>query len=114
MAQQMMQNPMMGQMMGMGFQQKQGAPMTNPLQGFGNMMLGGGQKEKVLVDNSCTLYVGNLTNTTFDNDLYKFFSSKGYKIKSAKVMIDQNSKRSKCFGYLNFYNQEEAVKCLNE
>jgi len=36
-----------------------------------------------------SLYVGNLTPNTFDNDLYKHFQAKGYKIASAKVMIDK-------------------------
>lgn len=60
-----------------------------------------------------TLYVGNLSDKTFDLDLHKFFSRK-YHIASAKVMFDNESKRSKCFGYLNFYSQEEADKCLEE
>jgi len=61
-----------------------------------------------------TLYAGNLSDKTFDLDLLKFFSTKGYKIASAKVMFDIESKRSKGFGYLNFYSQEEAIRCLEE
>jgi polyadenylate-binding protein len=29
-------------------------------------------------------------------------------------MFDNTQKRSKCFGYLNFYSKEEAERCLNE
>jgi len=29
-------------------------------------------------------------------------------------MIDRETRKSKCFGYLNFYTQEEALRCLNE
>jgi len=29
-------------------------------------------------------------------------------------MFDSESKRSKGFGYLNFYSQEEAQRCLDE
>lgn len=61
-----------------------------------------------------TLYAGNLSDKTFDLDLLKFFSTKGYKIASAKVMFDMETKRSKGFGYLNFYSQDEANRCLEE
>jgi RNA recognition motif-containing protein len=44
----------------------------------------------------------------------KFFNTKGYKIASAKVMFDNETKRSKGFGYLNFYAQEEAIRCMEE
>ena len=68
--------------------------------------------EKRTYDNSTCLYVGNLTQTTFDNDLFKHFTSKGYKLKNAKVMLDYTTKRSKCFGYLNFFDQSEAQRCF--
>jgi len=85
---------------------------TNPIPGINPMLLG--QKPKIEHDDSCSLYVGNLTSTTFDNDLFKFFHSKGYKIKGARVMFDNNTKRSKNHGYLNFYSKEDAEKCLAE
>ena len=65
-------------------------------------------------ESSHTLYIGNLSSTTFDNDLFKHFSSKGFKIASAKVMVDANTRKSRCFGYLNFYSAEEATRCLSE
>lgn len=71
-------------------------------------------KEKREYDNSICLYVGNLAPTTFDNDLFKFFKNKGYKLRNAQVMLDKNSKKSKCFGYLNFYTEEEALRCFKE
>jgi len=61
-----------------------------------------------------SLYIGNLSNKTYDLDLYKFFTSKGYKVQSAKVMFQQETSRSKGFGYLNFNDQEEAERCLSE
>jgi RNA recognition motif-containing protein len=105
-----------GFMGGMG-QQRRGnnmpmQNMANPIPGFNQMLLAPKQKREY--DNSCSLYVGNLTATTFDNDLFKFFSSKGYKLKTANVMIDMSTKRSKCFGYLNFYSKEEASRCQAE
>jgi len=74
---------------------------------------GGGQPKKRF-DNACTLNVSNLSHTTFDNDLFKHFSSKGYKVASVRVMIDNMTMKSKCFGYLNFHTAEEASRCLSE
>ena len=116
--------PQMPPQMMQGFPQNQGyrqkpmgqMPQANamPIPGLGPMNLLGGPKPKREYDNSISLYVGNLTPTTFDNDLFKFFTSKGYKLKNAKVMHDHNTKRSKQFGYLNFYSKEEAERCLKE
>jgi len=64
-------------------------------------------------DPSHALYIGNLSDTTFDLDLFKFFQARGYKLKSARVMFDDQS-RSKRFGYLNFHDAAEAERCLNE
>lgn len=71
-------------------------------------------REKVKYDNATCLYVGNLSPTTFDNDLFKHFAAKGYRLKNAKVMLDQTTRKSRCFGYLNFFTQEEAIRCFNE
>lgn len=60
------------------------------------------------------LYVGNLSQKTFDLDLYKYFHVKGYKLASAKVMFDRDTSKSKGYGYLNFYNETEALRCLSE
>jgi len=62
-------------------------------------------------DNSVCLIVNNLSETTFDNDLYKHFSSKGYKLAGVKVIVDSVSMKSKCFGYLNFHSQAERDRC---
>lgn len=83
------------------------------MQNLGMLMQPQGPKVKKEYDNSVCLYVGNLTATTYDNDLYKFFKSKGYKLRNGQVMIDRETKKSKCFGYLNFYSQEEAQRCLD-
>ena len=88
-------------------------------QGFGPMTMGNqlGQQNpgpKRDYSNIATLYVGNLSDKTFDLDLLKFFTSRNYKVASAKVMFDNETKRSKGFGYLNFYLQEEAIRCMDE
>jgi len=111
----MMQQQMMaGANMGFGAQQYQ-RKGNMPIPGLSGMNLFGGEKKpKREYDNSVCLYVGNLTPTTFDNDLFKFFKNKGYKLRNAQVMLDMSTKKSKQYGYLNFYTQEEALKCFQE
>lgn len=72
---------------------------------------GGGPKPKR--DPTHSLYIGNLPETMFDLDLYKYFSSRNYKLKNARVMFDE-ANRSKRFGYLNFHDAAEAQRCLAE
>lgn len=59
-----------------------------------------------------SLYIGNLSDRCFDLDLYKFFKNAGFTLASAKVMFDHDTKVSKGFGYLNFYSEDEAGRCL--
>lgn len=59
-----------------------------------------------------SLYIGNLSKDTYDLDLYKFFSSNGYTIQSAKVMFDKDTNKSLGFGYLNFRDEEESKRCM--
>jgi RNA recognition motif-containing protein len=48
-----------------------------------------------------SLYIDNLPKESFfDLDLYKFFSSKGYNLKSAKVVLDRRTAKSRGYGYL--------------
>jgi polyadenylate-binding protein len=62
-----------------------------------------------------SLYVSNLPKENFfDLDFYKFFTSKGYKVKNAKVVIDSKTNRSRGYGYLQFFTKEEAERCLNQ
>jgi len=93
-------------MMNMGYPMQQ-AP-------FPNMNVGGGPRPKPTYDNRLCLYIGNLSNTTFDNDLFKYFKNKGYSLRNAQVMVNNETRKSKCYGYLNFYNEEEAQRCLRE
>ncbi len=48
----------------------------------------------------------------FDLDLYKFVQSKDFKLKSAKVVLDRKTSKSRGYGYLQFYTQAEAERCL--
>jgi len=45
-------------------------------------------------------------------DLYKFFTANGYTIQSAKVMFDKDTNKSLGFGYLNFREEDEAKRCM--
>lgn len=60
------------------------------------------------------VYVKNIAEATSDDDMNKIFSQYG-KITSAVVMRDADGK-SKCFGFVNFENADEAaiaVEALN-
>lgn len=58
------------------------------------------------------LYVGNLPFTTGDGDLQSLFSQAGT-VKSAQVIKDRASGRSKGFGFVEMSSQEEAEKAIN-
>jgi RNA recognition motif-containing protein len=48
-----------------------------------------------------SLYVSNLPKENFlDLDFYKFFTSKGFKVKNAKIVIDTKTNKSRGYGYL--------------
>ena len=62
-----------------------------------------------------SVYVGNLpTQSFYDLDLHKFFSSRGYKVSRSKVVLDKNTSKPRGYGYLTFYTQEEADRCIKE
>lgn len=58
------------------------------------------------------VYVKNLADSTSDDDLRKTFGAFG-NISSAVVMRDVDGK-SKCFGFVNFENAEDAAKAVAE
>lgn len=62
-----------------------------------------------------SLHVSNLPELSFfDLDLYKLFTSKGYTIKSAKVVINKKTNKPLGYGYLTFHTREEANRCQTE
>jgi hypothetical protein len=67
----MMQQQAMGNM---------GFGRGRPNQGMPNigLLMGNQPGPKREYDDKLCLYVGNLTPTTLDNDLFKFFKGKGY------------------------------------
>jgi RNA recognition motif-containing protein len=59
------------------------------------------------------LYVGNLPYTTADADLQSLFSQAGT-VKSAQVIKDRVSGRSKGFGFVEMSSAEEAQAAINK
>jgi cold-inducible RNA-binding protein len=57
------------------------------------------------------LYVGNLPYTTVDADLENLFSQAGA-VKSAQVIRDRASGRSKGFGFVEMSSSEEAQSAI--
>ena len=57
------------------------------------------------------LYVGNLPYTTVDTDLQTLFSQAGT-VKSAQVIRDRASGRSKGFGFVEMSSSEEAQSAI--
>lgn len=60
---------------------------------------------------SSKLYVGNLTYSVRDDDLYQQFSSFG-QVQSAKVMMERDTGRSKGFGFVEMSNSQEAEAAI--
>ena len=99
------QSPMMMQQQNMLEQQLQ------------NMHIGGpkGHSTKEEKNKFPSLHVSNLPKENFfDLDFYKFFASKGYKLKCAKVVVNKKLGKPLGYGYLQFSSREEADRCLNE
>ena len=59
------------------------------------------------------LYVGNLPYTTVDADLQNLFSQAGT-VKSAQVIKDRVSGRSKGFGFVEMSTEDEAQAAINK
>lgn len=69
---------------------------------------------KKILNELPSLYVKNLPSENFfDLDFFKFFSSRGYKVKNAKVVLDKPG-RTRGYGYLQFVERAEAERCLRE
>lgn len=60
------------------------------------------------------LYVGNLPLTVKDEDLRKLFEEIGLTVKSAKVINDRETGRSRGFGFVEVGSREEGQKAISE
>ncbi len=58
------------------------------------------------------LYVGNLPYSTTDADLRELFAASGA-VATATVIIDKMSGRSKGFGFVEFENDDDAMKAID-
>ena len=59
------------------------------------------------------LYVGRLPYQTTDQDLADIFGQLG-QVLSATVIIDRESGRSKCFGFVEMSNDQEAQNAIDQ
>lgn len=62
---------------------------------------------------STELYVGNLAYEVTDDELRELFSEVG-EVKSAKVIQDRFSGRSKGFGFVEMANEEDVERAIEE
>jgi RNA recognition motif-containing protein len=109
---QMPQQPM--QMPGQMTPQQMGQPMMNMMPASQQQQQQYPPRDSDSHASFPSLYVGNLPKEGFyDLDFYKVFTAKGYKMKAAKVVLDKAYKL-KGYGYLTFFNQNEADKCQKE
>ena len=91
---------------------------------FGQMALGMGprpqtsfnkKEHKARMSQLPSIHVSNLPKENFlDLDLYKFFSSHGYKVKSAKVVLHNKTSKSLQYGYITFFSEADLERCLKE
>jgi RNA recognition motif-containing protein len=97
---------------------------------FAHMNLGGGQRYnnnhaaqrsqkrqdvKKILNELPSLHVKNLPSENFyDLDFFKFFNSRGYRVKNAKVVLDKHPGRTRGYGYLQFIDRADAEKCMKE
>jgi RNA recognition motif-containing protein len=58
------------------------------------------------------LYVGNLTYGVTDSTLEQMFAEHGA-VKSAQVIMDRDTGRSKGFGFVEMSNDNEALAAIN-
>jgi len=66
-------------------------------------------KNKTAIDNSNRLYVGNLTNDITEEDLKDNFGDLGT-CRSAKIIRDKDTGRSRGFAFVEMASEEEAQK----
>jgi RNA recognition motif-containing protein len=59
------------------------------------------------------LYVGNLTEDIFEEDLLDNFGDLGTCL-SARIIKDKKSSRSKCFAFVEMATEAEALEVLNK
>lgn len=59
------------------------------------------------------LFVGSLAYSVTDDELNDFFKSVG-NVKSAKVIMDRDTNRSKGFGFVEMESDDEAAEAIKQ
>lgn len=68
------------------------------------------------MDEDNKIYIGNLDYGVTEKDLKEFIESKGFNTAEVKIIKDQNTNRSKGFGFAELVNSakaQEAIRVLN-
>jgi len=60
-----------------------------------------------------SLYIGDLENDVTEAQLFELFSAVSF-VKSVKICLQKQTKKPLGYGYINFYQREEAEKALKE
>jgi RNA recognition motif-containing protein len=63
--------------------------------------------------NPTRLFVGNLSYQTMENDLQDYFSQAGV-VTSVNLMLDKMTGKSRGFAFIEFANQDEANKAIEQ
>jgi len=63
--------------------------------------------------NPTRLFVGNLSYQTMENDLQDYFSQAGV-VTSVNLMLDKMTGKSRGFAFIEFANQYEANKAIEQ
>jgi cold-inducible RNA-binding protein len=63
--------------------------------------------------NPTRLFVGNLSYQTMENDLQDYFSQAGA-VTSVNLMLDKMTGKSRGFAFIEFANQDEANKAIEQ
>ncbi|KAL6133509.1 hypothetical protein ACLB2K_065744 [Fragaria x ananassa] len=61
---------------------------------------------------TASLYVGDLSPYTTENDLHEAFNNENKTVASVRVCRDTNTGRSLCYGYVNFINTDDAIHAI--
>ncbi|KAL2456800.1 Polyadenylate-binding protein RBP47B [Forsythia ovata] len=61
-----------------------------------------------------SIFVGDLDSEVTDELLHETFASKYPSVKGAKVVVDSNTGRSKCYGFVRFGDENERSRAMTE
>lgn len=61
-----------------------------------------------------SIFVGDLDSEVTDALLHETFASKYPSVKGAKVVVDSNNDRSKCYGFVRFGDENERSRAMME